>query len=159
MSVMPEPPVPPVPPSDGLADPRTKMVLIVDDDETLLNLLEILVRRDGFEVVLAENAEVALQKLSRKPHAILLDLVLPGSSGLEVLKHLHTLPPPTPAVVVVTGHEPGHAMVKEAAKDPFVNDFCFKPINQEKLLGQLHRLLRTRAPVRKAPQAPKGTGA
>lgn len=152
---MPEEQGAPLPPG-ALADPRTKMVLIVDDDETVLNLLEILVRRDGFEVLLAETAESALQKLSRRPHAVLLDLVLPGSSGLEVLKQLRSLPPPVPAVVVVTGHDPGHAMVKEAAKDPNVKDFHFKPINQDKLLAQLHRVLVTRAPVRKPPQPPRG---
>ncbi|HVE14736.1 MAG TPA: response regulator [Elusimicrobiota bacterium] len=138
------------PAGEPLGDPRTKMVLVVDDDEALLNLLEILVRRDGFEVILANNGETALQKLARKPHAVLLDLILPNSqSGLDVLRHIGAQPTPHPEIIVITGLDAQQPAVQEAKKNPLVKDFHFKPINQEKLLGQLHRLLKTRPAARK----------
>ncbi|MCX5787412.1 MAG: response regulator [Elusimicrobia bacterium] len=80
-----------------LLDPATKTVLIVDDDESVLNLLEILVRRDGFKVELAENGDVALDKLKLGPDALLLDLMLPGTTtGFEVLRRMKIFERPAP---------------------------------------------------------------
>lgn len=129
------------------ADPKSKTVLIVDDDEPILNLLDILVRRDGFRVLRADSGDAAIYRLSQKPDAILLDLVMPGGkSGVEVLKHLRESPDPAPPVIVVTGHDASHPSVIEAKADPNVSHFVPKPINQDKLLMLLHRLLGTRAP-------------
>jgi CheY-like chemotaxis protein len=137
-----------------LADPASKTVLIVDDDEAILNLLEILVRRDGFNILRAESGEAALYKLQRKPDIILLDLILPGSkSGLDVLRHLRGLNGPLPTVFVVTGQVTDHPEVVEAKEDPNVSHFIRKPINQDQLLELMHQILKT-----KAPDHPKGTG-
>jgi len=133
-------------PSSDLAEPKSKTVLIVDDDESVLNLLEILIRRDGFKIDLATTGEQAMSRLKRKPDAMVLDLMLPGStSGFQVLKLLRQTPGPVPPVIVVTAY--AHAKeVQEVQKDPNVLLFLAKPINQNKLLGALHRVLRTRSP-------------
>lgn len=134
----------------GTAAPSSKSVLIVDDDETILNLLEILVRRDGFRVLRAESGEAAVYLLSKKPDALLLDLMLPGAkSGLDVLAHLRGLSGPAPTVIMITGQVDSHPELMEARKNPLVTEVLHKPINQEKLLGLLHRTLKTRAPERK----------
>lgn len=124
-------------------DPKSKRVLIVDDDESVLNLLEILVRRDKFQVILAETAEEAIRRLAQPPvDCVLLDLMLPASSGLEVLRRLREGPKPAPPVIIVTAYA-SHPLFKEVQQDPNVVQVLHKPIQQEKLLDLLHRTLGT----------------
>jgi CheY-like chemotaxis protein len=127
-------------------DPKTKEILIVDDDEAMLNLLSILVKRDGFRIDLAATGDDALEKLKRPHDAMILDLMLPGTtSGFDVLQRLHAFEGKVPPVVVVTAH----AQTKEVqavTKDPNVVLFLSKPINQNSLLSALHRVLKTQNP-------------
>lgn len=136
-----------------LSKPSTKTVLIVDDDESVLNLLEILIKRDGFKVDLAASGDRALSRLDAKPDAMVLDLMLPGSTtGFEVLRKLREGLRAVPPIVVVTayGTDPE---VKKLEADPNVVAVLAKPINQERLLTALHRALGTEPPVRKKPEA------
>ena len=140
-------------------DPKGKLVLIVDDDESILTLLEILVRRDGFQVATAATGEMAVEKLSQNPHALLLDLILPGTlSGLEVLKHLREKGGKAPPVLVITANDNKHPAVIEASKDPNVVQCLVKPIKQDVLLEALHRCLKTSAPAQKPAGAIKRPG-
>ena len=126
---------------------QTKTILIVDDDESILNLLEILVQRDGFKVLTAESVKSAVYKLQRLPDLIILDLIMPGSSsGLEVLDHTGKDGLPPPKVVVITAANESHDAAKAARADARVSHFLQKPIRQEQLLEILHRLLGTRLP-------------
>ncbi len=64
-------------------------VLIVEDDKFLSELISTKLSKEGFDVVLATDGESGLQKaISEKPHIILLDIMLPGMSGFEVLQSL-----------------------------------------------------------------------
>jgi CheY-like chemotaxis protein len=129
-----------------LADPASKEILIVDDDESVLNLLEILVRHDGFRIDLARTGDEALEKLKRPHDAVILDLMLPGSTtGFEVLKRLPATRKPIPPVIVVTAF--GSSSEVQAIKsNPLVVLFLDKPIKQKLLLDKLHEVLKTRAP-------------
>jgi DNA-binding response OmpR family regulator len=125
------------------SDPKTKEILIVDDDEAMLNLLAILVRRDGFRIDLAGTGDDALEKLKRPHDALILDLMLPGgTSGFDVLARLRSFDGRVPPVIVVTAHAQTPE-VQEVMTDPNVALFLSKPINQKKLLGALHRVCGT----------------
>lgn len=125
------------------SDPKSKEILIVDDDEAMLNLLSILVRRDGFRIDLAGTGDDALEKLKRPHDALILDLMLPGTtSGFDVLRRLRSFEGKVPPVIVVTAHA-ATKEVQEVMKDPNVVLFLSKPINQKTLLGALHRVLKT----------------
>ena len=64
-------------------------VLIVEDDKFLSELISTKLSKEGFDVILATDGESGLQKaVSEKPHIILLDIMLPGMSGFEVLQSL-----------------------------------------------------------------------
>lgn len=137
------------------ADPATKTVLIVDDDEGVLNLLEILIKRDGFKVDLATTGDRALTRLERKPDAMLLDLMLPGTTtGFEVLRRLREQLKPVPPIIVVTAFA-NDPEIKKVEEDPNVVVVLSKPINQEKLLAALHGALKTKAPERKGAPKPQ----
>ncbi len=127
-----------------LEDPRTKEILLVDDDEAMVNLLEILVRRDGFRTDVATTGEEALEKLKKPYAAVILDLMLPGAaSGLNVLERLKSWKGKVPPVMVLTSHAPSQEL-QAVTNDPNVALFLIKPINQDKLLAALHRVLNTR---------------
>lgn len=67
---------------------KTK-VLIVEDDKFLSELISTKLTKEGYDIVLATDGETGLQKaMSDKPHIILLDIMLPGMSGFEVLENL-----------------------------------------------------------------------
>lgn len=132
-----------------LADPATKTVLIVDDDEGVPNPLEFLIKRDGFKVDLANTGDRALTRLERKPDAMLLDLMLPGgTTGFEVLRRLREAQKAVPPIIVVTAVMTDPE-IKKLEQDPNVAAIIPKPINQGKLLSSLHQALKMKAPERK----------
>ncbi|MEP7338955.1 MAG: response regulator [Acidobacteriota bacterium] len=68
---------------------RAARVLVVDDERHIARVLEFVLRKAGYEVAVAYDGEQALAEAQRfKPDAMLLDLVMPKLSGLEVLKYL-----------------------------------------------------------------------
>ena len=101
-------------------------VLVVDDEPLARTALgNLLVRRadvDGFE--LAENGSQALEKLRTQLYDVmLLDIQMPGVSGIELIESLRTLSCPTPAVIFVTAHQE-HAV---AAFEKRALDYILKP--------------------------------
>lgn len=65
-----------------------KKILIVEDEQSLLKLLEVTFQGGGYEVIKAINAEEAYQGLAKSPDLVLLDILLPGESGLVVLQKI-----------------------------------------------------------------------
>jgi CheY-like chemotaxis protein len=69
-----------------------KKVLIVEDDLTIARIYQGLVRMQGFDVLMAADGELAAQALSQtRPDLVLLDLMLPKMSGVEVLKYMRAM--------------------------------------------------------------------
>ena len=64
-------------------------LIIIEDEETLINLLEKKLNQEGYEVDIAKNGEEGLEKIrSNKPDLILLDIVMPKMGGFEVMEIL-----------------------------------------------------------------------
>ena len=118
-----------------------KTVLLVDDDEDILTLLEVLVHRDGFKILMAEDGLTALEKMKEKPDGMVLDLYMPGTDGFRVLESLRTMAG-APPVIVITG-SPNADDVSKASKSPLVQAVLKKPIRQNDLLAALHKALNT----------------
>lgn len=128
-----------------------KTVLLVDDDEDILTLLEVLVHRDGFKILMAEDGETALTKMKEKPDGMVLDLYMPGTDGFRVLESLETMPI-APPVIVITG-SPNPADIEKVSRSPLVKSVIKKPIRQNDLLAALHKALNTVADPPKKPKA------
>ena len=72
---------------------QTKTVLIVEDDVFLMSLLKNRMESEGFSVLAAKDGEEAIKVLKEiKPDLILLDIILPGRSGFEVLEEMKSDP-------------------------------------------------------------------
>jgi two-component system alkaline phosphatase synthesis response regulator PhoP len=77
----------------GMAASEMKNVLIVEDDQFLLSLLKNRIQRESINVLTAKDGEEALKILkSVKPDLLLLDIILPGKSGFEVLEEMKSDP-------------------------------------------------------------------
>jgi two-component system response regulator PilR (NtrC family) len=69
------------------ADTRAPRILVVDDERSMRELLAIVLRREGYEVLLAENGKTAIAMLEREPVDILIsDIKMPDLSGVDVLR-------------------------------------------------------------------------
>src|SRR5215211_8929208 len=67
---------------------KTKVV-VVEDERHIARFLEFVLKKEGYDVAIAYSGEQALEVIKRfKPTALLLDFVLPGMSGLDVINHL-----------------------------------------------------------------------
>ncbi len=84
-------------------------VLVADDDRALQVLLNVLLTRAGFDVDFAHDGRQALAKVTDDNYAVvMLDLILPEVSGIEILEHLRRVKPAVlPRVIVLTSASKG----------------------------------------------------
>ena len=120
----------------------TEKVLVVDDERQIRDLLGEFLEREGYEVFLAAAGEEAIELAERKiPHAILLDVKMPGIDGIEVCKRLKAesrtqfIP-----VIMITGYVDDKMVAIESGADDFVN----KPIDLVELAVRVKSILRIR---------------
>jgi DNA-binding response OmpR family regulator len=129
-------------------NPTDKLVLIVDDDESVRDLLEFVVKKEGFKIEKAVDGEEALQKARRiSPDLILLDLMLPKLGGFEILRELQSDETVNIPIVIITGRYTERSTSEMIKQEPNVKDFIEKPVKPQLLLGILHKLLKTRPPT------------
>lgn len=134
---------------DNFSNPAGKLVLIVDDDREIMDLLEAIVRKDGFRIEKAEDGAEALNKArTLSPDLILLDLMLPKTGGFEILRTLQEDAGDIP-VIVLTGRRLDRTTSDMIKQQSNVKEFMEKPIKTELLIAGMHQILRTR-PVKKA---------
>mgnify|MGYP000120787450 CR=1 FL=1 len=110
-----------------------KTVLVVDDDPTQRRLVQAVLEREGFAVAHAENGGEAIDCLTKGGGAdvVLLDMVMPGMTGLECLTELRAAGVSTP-VIVLTANAGIESVVK--AMQAGAQDFFVKPVSAERLL-------------------------
>lgn len=131
----------------NLADPKDKLVLLVDDDESILELLEHVVKKEGFRVERAADGEEGLRKIREiKPDIIVLDFMLPGMGGFEVLKELQGGEGGDIPVLVITGRRIDAQTADMIRHESNVKDYMEKPIKPARLMMMLHKTLHTRPP-------------
>jgi CheY-like chemotaxis protein len=133
--------------------PGEKLVLMVDDDESLLDLMEHVVKKEGFRTDRAGDGPEALRKADAlKPDAIVLDMMLPGLGGFEVMRQLQAAGHGDIPIVVVTGRQMDPAGIALIREESNVKEFLTKPVRPAVLTAALHRLLNTQ------PQRAPGDG-
>ena len=132
------------PEEEAGGDPGGKTILIVDDDEDILGFLGVLVKGAGFKTLTASNGEKAIEQLALNPDAVILDLNMPGCGGLGVLSYLRAGGmDPVPPVIVITAFQERHPDVQKAVMDPNVAQCLRKPLDNDFLVGALHRYTKT----------------
>lgn len=103
-----------------------KMILIVEDDEFLRSLTAKRVEKEGYKIEVAVDGENAISLLETlKPNLILLDLLLPGKDGFEVLKKIRSIETMKTVPVIIFSNL-GQKEDIEKAKALGVDDFLIK---------------------------------
>ncbi len=119
-----------------------KSVLIIEDEPFIIEALTFLLEREGLELSSYSDGEGCLDVISNiKPDLLILDMMLPNVSGMEILEKIRNsrefsaLP-----VLMLTAK--GQVRDREAAEDAGVNIFMTKPFANEEIISNVHKLLK-----------------
>jgi DNA-binding NtrC family response regulator len=116
-------------------------ILVIDDEESIRSLLDTLLSRKGYDVVLASSGRKGLELFHReRPDVVVLDLKMPEMDGLMVLKELRRIDSSQP-VIVLTGA--GTPEVEQQVSALGVTEFIEKEFSLHRLGDALKRLLHT----------------
>ncbi|MCM3676600.1 MULTISPECIES: response regulator transcription factor [Peribacillus] len=117
-------------------------ILIVEDEEKILRLLELELEIEGYEIGKAMDGNEALEAYqSGKWDLILLDVMLPGISGIELLRKIRMKNNSTPVILLTAK---GSVEDKVSGLDLGANDYITKPFQIEELLARIRAVLRMR---------------
>lgn len=124
--------------------PEDKLVVIIDDDDSVRELLEFVVKKEGFRTDTAADGEAGLSKISELlPDLVILDLMLPRYGGFEVLRQLQTGETARIPIIIVTGRYTDRTTAEMIRQESNVMDFLEKPIKANVLGVTLHKILKT----------------
>jgi len=123
-------------------------ILVIEDDESLRDTVGFLLEREGFKPILVADGRTGLEEALRsKPSLMLVDLRLPGMSGLEICREVRAARLKIPIIVLsAVGEEIDKVLLLEVGAD----DYMVKPFGTRELLARIRAVLR-----RAAPDSPK----
>jgi len=116
-------------------------VLLVEDEASYIEALKVILGKEGFDVVVAENGPDALTEFDRAPFDIvLLDLMLPGLPGTEVCRRIRAVS--TVPVIMVSARD--DEFDKVVGLELGADDYVTKPYSPRELLARIRAVLRRR---------------
>jgi len=124
--------------------PNQVNILVIDDEQIMREGCSRILSKDGLVVICAENGNLGLEEIKGRPEnidVILLDLMMPGMSGMEVLDHIRTIDPNL-LVIVITGYATVESAVEAMKKGAY--DFIPKPFTPDQLRIIVRRALERR---------------
>jgi len=114
-------------------------ILVVDDERSMREMLGILLRREGHDVVVADNGRRAIECLNQKPFDLVVsDARMPDIDGLEVLRHARSINPSVIAIMITAFGSPD--LIK-GVEQLGVTDYVEKPFNTEVLKFRIRKEL------------------
>jgi DNA-binding response OmpR family regulator len=122
-----------------------RRILLVEDEGNILEAITFILSRSGWEVQGHGNGATALDAVGRvAPDVVVLDVMLPGRSGLEILRDLRSNPA-TAGLPVLMLTAKGQAKDRETAMDLGANAYLTKPFSNADLLETVTRLAEAHA--------------
>lgn len=117
----------------------TTQILVIDDDMAITELMSMLLKTHGFDVITSNSGAEGIQLAeTQKPHAILLDLMMPDVDGWQVCKSIRAFSN-TPILVLSAINDPRMvASVLDAGAD----DFLVKPVPSGVLVAHIRKMVR-----------------
>lgn len=124
-----------------MRDPREK-ILIIEDEEKIARFVELELEFEGYEVEKAFNGRDGLELVKARPfNLVLLDIMLPGLNGIEVLRRIRQFS--DVPVILLTARD--GVVDKVTGLDGGADDYITKPFAIEELLARIRAALRKRA--------------
>lgn len=119
-----------------------KRVLIIDDEKDIVDLIAYNLNKEGFETLYAYDGEIALNLAStKKPNLIILDLMLPGITGLEICKLIRKNPL-TESIPIIMLTARGDQIDKIIGLEMGADDYITKPFHIKELIARIRAVLR-----------------
>ena len=116
-----------------------KKILIVEDEDSIRGFLKINLKRNGFEVLETDNGEEGLEIVEREePDIVILDVMLPGKDGIDVLKHIRK----NSDIPVIMLTAKGEVFDKVLALELGADDYMVKPFDPKELLARVKAVTR-----------------
>ncbi|MBS1677825.1 MAG: response regulator transcription factor [Actinobacteria bacterium] len=139
------------PPSERLE--RTATVFVVDDEPTIVEIVGRYMERAGFETYTAADGYKALDLATEhRPDLVVLDVMLPGIDGIEVMERLQERPGPRIAVILLTAR--GEESDRLVGLRNGADDYVVKPFSPAELVARVEAVLRRTAPPAAAEEMP-----
>lgn len=114
-------------------------ILLVEDEESLADPLAFLLRKEGFEPILAPDGQTALREFERNDiDIVLLDLMLPGMSGTDVCKQIRATS--SVPIIMVTARD--SEIDKVVGLELGADDYVTKPYSSRELIARIRAVLR-----------------
>lgn len=126
---------------DDQPESRVGRILVVDDEPHIRRILTALLGMEGFQVKLARDGDQGLAVWEKGSFdLVILDLIMPGASGLEVLSKIRSDPErgSTPVIILTAK---GQDTDREAAMAGGADAFLTKPFSPKKLVARIHEML------------------
>lgn len=119
-------------------------ILVVDDEPTIVRLMEFILARQGYEMLVAVNGEEALDQIrSHAPDLVLLDIMMPRIDGYEVARQVRADPATTALPIIMLSAKAQEDDIRKGV-DIGVDEYITKPFSPEHLVhvvaDYLHRL-------------------
>lgn len=123
---------------------RSQKILVIDDDESLRETIGVMLERENFIPMFAADGKTGLDRaLTLKPQLLLVDLRLPGMSGVDLCRQLRAEKVQTPIIVLsAVGEEIDKVLLLEIGAD----DYVVKPFGSRELLARIRAVLRRTSP-------------
>jgi CheY-like chemotaxis protein len=129
-------------------EPHARRVLVADDEPHIGHIIRLKLEQGPYQVVLVSDGAEALQHLrgSEPIDVVLLDIMMPGATGLEVLEEARGLPHrrETPIIILTAK---GQDADRRQALELGATDFFTKPFSPKKLLARVDELFGAPAPA------------
>lgn len=129
-----------------------KRILIVDDEQHIVDVVVYVLEENSFDVITANDGEKGLRLFeSRRPDLVVLDLTLPGISGLDLFKKMRAMRPEVPVIMLTSRSE---EIDRVLGLEMGADDYITKPFSTRELAARVKTVLR-RADGAVPPEGPK----
>lgn len=122
--------------------PRRRSILIADDEPDILEIISFNLKKEGYDILTAENGNQAIQKaVDFRPDLIILDMMMPGKSGLEVCKLLR-IKPEFKETIIIFLTAMNDETTEVSGLETGADDYITKPISPKVLISRINALFR-----------------
>ncbi|MFT9494441.1 response regulator transcription factor [Anaerosolibacter sp.] len=118
---------------------KSKSILVVEDEKKILEVIQAYLKNEGFDVLIAEDGENALEIINREQvHLVILDLMLPKISGEDVCRKIRTMS--DIPIIMLTARAEEDDKIEGLAIG--ADDYMTKPFSPRELIGRVRALIR-----------------
>ncbi len=120
-------------------------IYAIDDDESIRLLYKVILEKEGYEMTMQESAEAGLEELEKNKYdVLLLDIVLPEKSGIDILPEIREKYPEM-NVIMISGYGDMEVVMNSFRLGAY--DYVAKPFSKDYLLASVKRCIKKRVPL------------